>query len=262
MHEFGVRNMKITFLGTGTSQGVPVIGCECAVCLSSDSRDKRLRTSVLLEIGEKSIVIDSGPDFRYQMLREGVKNLDAIVFTHEHKDHVAGLDDVRAYNYWQKKPMDIYVNEDVETALRRVFHYAFDPEAQGGVPQLNIHRIDRSEFELGGENWLPIPVMHAEMEVVGFRIGDFAYVTDVNYISEESFKKLNGVKVLVISALRKFEHRSHYSLSEVLEVIERLKPQASYLTHMSHLIGKHEELRGELPENVYPAFDGLQIIGE
>ncbi len=259
MHEFGVSNMKLTFLGTGTSQGVPVIGCKCDVCLSEDRKDSRLRTSVHIQIDNHSIVIDTGPDFRQQMLRENVERLDAVVFTHEHKDHVAGLDDIRAYNYWQKSPMDIYANKDVERAIRRDFHYAFDPNIKGGVPKMKIINIDREEFELGGVNWMPLPVLHAEMQVLGFRIGDLAYVTDVNYISEETYSKLEGINVLVISALRKFEHPSHFSLDQVLKVIERLKPNASYLTHMSHLMGLHSELEIELPEGVFPAFDGLQL---
>ena len=259
MHELGVNNMRVTFLGTGTSQGVPVIGCKCEVCLSENSKDNRLRTSIRIEIGEYSVVIDSGPDFRQQMLREKVERLDAIVFTHEHKDHVAGLDDIRAYNYWQKKPMHIYANKAVEIALRRDFHYAFDSNIKGGVPKIIFNHIHREDFSLGGSTWRPLPVMHAEMEVLGFRIGDFAYVTDVNHIPEETFEKLEGVKVLIISALRKFEHPSHFSLEEVLEVIKRIKPQASYLTHMSHLMGLHEDLEKELPSGVYPAYDGLKI---
>tara|TARA_Y100000589_G_scaffold326560_1_gene366546 strand:+ start:4750 stop:5550 length:801 start_codon:yes stop_codon:yes gene_type:complete len=259
MHEFGVPNMKITFLGTGTSQGVPVIGCECDVCKSEDDRNSRLRTSILLQIGEKSIVVDTGPDFRQQMLREGIKELDAIVFTHEHKDHLAGLDDIRAYNYWQKRPMDIYANNDVEKAIRRDFHYSFDTSVQGGVPLMNIINIHRESFELGGKIWTPLPVMHADLEVLGFRIGAFAYVTDVNFISEETYEKIKGVKTLVISALRRFKHPSHYSLPEVLDVIEKISPNAAYLTHMSHLIGLHEELEEELPAGIYPAFDGLKI---
>ena len=259
MHELGVNNMRVTFLGTGTSQGVPVIGCKCAVCLSENSKDERLRTSIRVEIGEHSVVIDSGPDFRQQMLREKVERLDAIVFTHEHKDHVAGLDDIRAYNYWQKKPMQIYANKAVEVALRRDFHYAFDPSIKGGVPKIILNHIHREDFSLGGSTWRPLPVMHAEIEVLGFRIGDFAYVTDVNHIPEETFEKLEGVKVLIISALRKFKHPSHFSLEEVLDVIKRIKPQASYLTHMSHLVGLHEDLEKELPSDVYPAYDGLQL---
>lgn len=254
--------MKITFLGTGTSQGVPVIGCECDVCKSVDDRNSRLRTSILVQIGEKSIVVDTGPDFRQQMLREGVKELEAIVFTHEHKDHLAGLDDIRAYNYLHKRPMDIYANKDVETAIRRDFHYSFDESIKGGVPQINIINIHRESFELGAEVWTPLPVMHADLEVLGFRIGDFAYVTDVNFISEATYDKIKGVKILVISALRRFDHPSHYSLPEVLDVIKKISPDAAYLTHMSHLIGLHEELEEELPNGVYPAFDGLKIESE
>lgn len=258
-HEFGIENVRITFLGTGTSQGVPIIGCECEVCSSGDKRDKRLRTSILVEIGESKVVVDSGPDFRYQMLRSGVKKLDAIVFTHEHKDHVAGTDDIRAFNFIDQRPLDIYANKAVETALKRDFFYAFDPNIKGGVPKMNIISIDRDEFEVGGNTWLPLPVMHGKMEVLGFRIGDFAYITDVKFISEETFAKIEGVKVLIISALRKFEHSAHMALHEVLEVIERVGPDAAYLTHMSHLMGKHAELELELPVGVKPGFDGLVI---
>ena len=254
--------MRVTLLGTGTSQGVPVIGCECDVCSSDDARDSRLRTSAKIEIGATTVVIDTGPDFRQQMLVNKVKSLDAIVFTHEHKDHVAGLDDIRAYNYFQNKPMDIYANKDVEKALLRNYHYAFDPSVTSGVPKMKILNINRDPFVLGGVEWIPLPVMHAELEVLGFRIGDFAYLTDVNYISEETFDKLKGVKVLIISALRKFKHHSHFDLNEVLEVIDRLKVKTAYLTHMSHLMGLHSDLESELPDGVYPGYDGLEIIGE
>ncbi|MBI49418.1 MAG: hypothetical protein CL850_03915 [Crocinitomicaceae bacterium] len=251
--------MRVTFLGTGTSQGVPVIGCKCEVCLSKNFKDERLRTSIRVEIGEHSTVVDSGPDFRQQMLREDVEKLDAIVFTHEHKDHIAGLDDIRAYNFLQKNPMQIYANKPVEEALRRNYHYAFNNSVKAGVPQMVFNSIHRHDFSLGGETWTPLPVMHADMEVLGFRIGDFAYVTDVNYIPEETYEKLKGVNVLVISALRKFEHPSHFSLNEVLEVIKRIEPKASYLTHMSHQMDLHEDLEKSLPSGVYPAYDGLKL---
>jgi len=260
MHELGVGGLKVTFLGTGTSQGVPVIGCECDVCVSDDKRNNRLRTSVWVEINGVSVVIDSGPDFRYQMLRAEIKRLDAIVFTHEHKDHVAGLDDIRAYNYMQKSAIDIIANDDVQAALRTNFHYAFDPSITGGVPKLNIITLTDSDFELAGTTWTPLPVMHADMNVYGFRIGDFAYLTDVNFISEETIEKMQDLKVLVISALRKFEHPSHYTLDEVLDVVKRLHPETTYLTHMSHLIGLHSDLENELPVGVHPAHDGLTLV--
>lgn len=258
-HEFGIENARITVLGTGTSQGVPIIGCDCEVCTSENPKDKRLRTSVLIEIGGVSVVVDSGPDFRYQMLRANVKSLDAIVFTHEHKDHVAGTDDIRAFNYINQSPLDIYANSAVEAALKRDFFYAFDPNIKGGVPKMNIINIEIDEFNIRGNTWLPLPVMHGKMEVLGFRIGDFAYVTDVNFISEETFAKLEGVKILIISALRKFEHPTHFALHEVLDVVERIGPDATYLTHMSHLMGLHDDIENELPAGVFPGYDGLII---
>ena len=260
MHQLGVSGLKVTFLGTGTSQGVPVIGCECDVCTSGDKRNKRLRTSVWIEINGVSVVIDSGPDFRYQMLRAEVKRLDAIVFTHEHKDHVAGLDDIRAYNYLQESAIDIIANDDVQAALKTNFHYAFDPSITGGVPRLNIISLTDNNFELSGTTWTPLPVMHDTMKVYGFRIGDFAYLTDVNSISEDTMKKMKGLKVLVISALRKSEHPSHFSLDEVIDGVQILKPETTYLTHMSHLIGLHSDLENELPEGIHPAHDGLTLV--
>lgn len=262
MYELGVSGLKVTFLGTGTSQGVPVIGCKCDVCVSRDKKNNRLRTSVCVEINGFSVVIDSGPDFRYQMLRADVKRLDAIVFTHEHKDHVAGLDDIRAYNYMQNCSIDIFANEDVQAALKSNFHYAFDPSITGGVPELNIIDLTDEKFELAGTMWTPLPVMHANMKVYGFRIGDFAYLTDVNFIPKETLNKMKGLKVLVISALRKFEHNSHFTLDEVLEVVKSIHPETTYLTHMSHLIGLHDDLENELPDGVYPAYDGLTIESE
>ena len=222
--------MKVTFLGTGTSQGVPMIGCECEVCQSTNKRDKRLRSSIWVKTDEVSFVVDTGPDFRYQMLRAEVKSLDAVVFTHEHKDHIAGLDDVRGFNYLQKRPMDIFATERVQIALKREFYYAFETEKYPGVPQLNLVTIDKEPFEVKGLVLQPIELMHYKMPVRGFRIGDFAYITDANYISQEEKNKLKGVKTLVINALRKIEHISHFSLPQALDIIEEINPDQAYLT--------------------------------
>lgn len=250
--------MKITMLGTGTSQGVPVIACDCRVCVSSDERDKRLRCSVLLSFGNENYCIDSGPDFRQQMLRAKVKTLSGIIFTHEHKDHVAGLDDVRAFNYREQKDMNIYCSASVETALRREFHYAFAENRYPGVPSLNMVPIDNKPFNLpNGIEIIPIQVMHYKMPVLGFRIGDFTYITDAKTISEDEKKKIRGTQILVVNALRKEEHISHFNLKEALAFIAEMKPEKAYLTHISHLFGTHEEILSELPPNVYPAYDGL-----
>ncbi|MCJ8289008.1 MAG: MBL fold metallo-hydrolase [Crocinitomicaceae bacterium] len=250
--------MKITMLGTGTSQGVPVIACDCKVCTSTDERDNRLRCSVLISIGEENYCIDSGPDFRQQMLREQVNTLSGIIFTHEHKDHVAGLDDVRAFNFREKKDMDIYCSTSVEAALRREFHYAFAEDKYPGVPSLNIIPIDTSPFKLtNGVEIIPIEVLHYEMPVLGFRIGDFTYITDAKTVSEEEKSKIYGSEILVVNALRKEEHISHFNLEEALAFIAEVNPKKAYLTHISHLFGTHEEILSMLPPNVYPAYDGL-----
>lgn len=251
--------IKLTFLGTGTSQGVPVIACECAVCASSDPRDKRLRVSVLIEVGGKNIVIDSGPDFRYQMLRAGVKKLDAILFTHEHKDHIAGLDDIRAFNYRMKQDMDVYATEAVEYALKREFHYIFDEDPYPGVPQVNMHRIENTPFEVQGLEVTPVQVMHYLMPVLGFRLGGLAYVTDAKTISDQEKEKLKGLDVLILNALRMKPHISHLNLDEALEWIAELKPKRAYLTHISHLMGSHEEVSKALPACVFLGYDGQKL---
>jgi phosphoribosyl 1,2-cyclic phosphate phosphodiesterase len=255
----GLNGIEVTFLGTGTSQGVPVIACDCTVCQSHDPKDKRLRSSVLVKAHGKNICIDAGPDFRQQMLRHGVTHLDAIVFTHEHKDHIAGLDDVRAFNYQTQRPMDIYATESVQLALKREFHYAFAEKKYPGVPQFNLRTIDKNPFEIGSLPLIPIEVMHYRMPVLGYRIGDFAYITDANYVSEEEIQKLQGVKVLVANALRKQKHISHFTLAEAIDFSTKIKPETTYLTHISHLMGKHDDVSQELPENVFLAYDGLMI---
>ena len=252
-------SIKVTFLGTGTSQGVPMIACKCAVCKSKDSRDRRLRSSVLIELDDVTFVIDTGPDFRYQMLRAEVTKLDAVLFTHEHKDHVAGLDDVRGFNYWMKKPMDIFATEQVQKALKREFYYAFETAQYPGVPQLNLHTIRNSPFKIGENEIIPVQLTHYKMPVFGYRIGKFAYITDANVVADEELKKLDGVEVMVINALRKTSHVSHFSLEEALQIIERVKPKMAYLTHFSHQMGKYVDVVKELPSNVLPAHDGLVL---
>jgi phosphoribosyl 1,2-cyclic phosphate phosphodiesterase len=250
---------KITFLGTGTSQGVPLIGCDCDVCMSDDARDKRLRTSIMIERGDTVVVIDSGPDFRQQMLREKVKKLDGLVFTHEHKDHIAGMDDIRAFNFINKKPVDVYCTKQVETALRREFFYAFENDYPG-VPELNIYNFNDEAFTIGNITLLPIKVFHAQLEIRGFRIGDFTFITDANFISEKEKKKIEGSKVMVINALRRNFHPTHFNLDQALLLLDELNIEQGYLIHLSHQMGKHELVSSELPAQRFVAYDGLQLI--
>ena len=251
--------MKVTFLGTGTSQGVPIIACDCEVCNSKDPRDRRLRSSVLIHYNDLQIIIDTGPDFRQQMLREKVTQLDAVVFTHEHKDHMAGFDDIRGFNWKDKKPMEVYGNQQVELALKRDFHYAFSEKKYPGVPSLNLHIIDNQTFEIQGTPIIPIEVMHYKLPVLGFRIGDFTYITDANFISEEEKEKIRGSKVLVLNALKKSEHISHFSLKEAMVLADELDFEKTYFTHISHHMGFHENVSEELPSHMELAYDELQI---
>ncbi len=252
--------LRITFLGTGTSMGVPVIGCPCEVCQSKDPKDNRLRSSVLIQKGDTNIIIDSGPDFRYQTLRAGVKSLSALVFTHEHKDHTAGMDDVRAFNFIQRKPVEVYASTSVEKALRNEFHYAFSDVKYPGVPEIRINNISsNANFEIEGLLFEPIQVYHHKLPVLGFRIGDFTYITDANSIAEEEIEKVRGTKVLVLNALRRQTHISHFTLDEALRLIDEIKPDKAYLTHISHQMGKHEDVSKELPAHVSIAHDQLEI---
>ena len=251
--------MKITFLGTGTSQGVPVIGCSCQGCTSRDERDKRLRSSILVEKDDTIIVVDTGPDFRQQMLRAGVKQLDAVLFTHEHRDHIAGLDDIRAFNFIQKSSMDIYAEERVTRALNSMFPYIFAEKKYPGVPQVMMHPISTSPFTVGKLQISPVRLMHYHMPVLGFRFGDFAYITDANYISAQEKEKLSGVRHLVVNALRRESHVSHFNLEQAVKLIEEFSPEMGYLTHISHQMGPSRLLEEELPPNIRTAYDGLVL---
>ncbi len=251
--------MKIKILGSGTSQGIPVIACQCHVCHSPKEKDKRLRASIHIQLKDKHFVVDAGPDFRQQMLRANITKLDAIVFTHEHKDHIAGLDDVRAYNYKEEKPMKVYARNQVIKALQREFHYVFENSSYPGVPKLEVIEIENKPFEIEGIHFQPIEVMHYKMPVFGYRIGDFTYITDAKTISESEIEKVKGTKVLIVNALHQSEHISHFNLKEALAFIAKIKPDKAYLTHISHLFGTHEEIAKLLPANVFPAYDGMEI---
>lgn len=249
--------MKVTFLGTGTSQGVPLIACECEVCTSLSPFDKRLRVSILVEVDDKNFVIDTGPDFRYQMLRAKVKKLDAILITHEHKDHVAGLDDVRAFNYHQKKAMDVYANERVQATLQRDFHYAFADFKYPGLPLIHLKEISNEPFFIDDIEVIPIEVMHYRLPVFGFRIKDFTYITDAKTISEVEKVKIKGSKVLVINALQREPHISHFTLDEAIAFAKSAGVEKTYITHISHRMGKYEDVKMELPDGIELAYDGL-----
>lgn len=251
--------MKITFLGTGTSQGVPVISCTCEVCRSENPKDNRLRVSMLLETGDKTIVIDSGPDFRYQMLRAKVKDLDAIVYTHEHKDHVAGLDDIRPFNYLLQKNIDIYATERVQEALKREFSYIFAEKVYPGTPKINIHTITNKIFHIGKTEFIPLDIMHYKLPILGYRMGDFTYITDAKTIPQVSIDKIRGTKVLVVNALQREEHISHFTFEEAIAFANDIGAEMTYFTHISHNLGKHEDVEKELPPNIRLAYDGLKI---
>ncbi len=251
---------SITILGTGTSQGIPVIGCDCKVCQSDNPKDKRLRVSALVQVGDVNIVIDCGPDFRQQMLREKVVNVDAIIFTHEHTDHVIGVDDVRPMNFRTRQNMPLYAVERVQRDLRSRFGYAFVENPYPGAPLLELKTIDKNTpFEIKGIEIIPIEIMHGRLPILGFRIGDFAYLTDMKTIADEEFKKLKGVKTIVIDSLQQREHFSHMTLEESLAFAKKVGAKQTYLTHLSHVMGLHEEVSKLLPENVEIAFDGLKF---
>jgi phosphoribosyl 1,2-cyclic phosphate phosphodiesterase len=252
--------VKITFLGTGTSQGVPVIACECPTCMSTDPHDNRLRTSLLLETDGVTLLFDAGPDFRQQMLREKVRKLDAILITHEHKDHIAGMDDLRAFNYKSQDAVDIYAEERVQKAIKREFSYVFSEYQYPGIPRMRLNDIPDYSFTVKGIVITPVRVRHMNMEIYGFRIGDFAYITDANYIPEQSKEKLFGVKYLVINALRKEKHISHFSLREAIDFIREISPRKAFLTHISHQMGLHKDVSDELPPGIMLGYDGLSLV--
>jgi phosphoribosyl 1,2-cyclic phosphate phosphodiesterase len=252
-------SLTFTFLGTGTSGGIPMIGCNCAVCTSTDKKDKRLRSSLLVRSANTTLVVDSGPDFRYQMLRANVKHLDAIVFTHPHKDHVAGLDDVRAYNFFSGKPMQVFANEMTQEVLIREFPYAFADTKYPGVPEITLNTIDFEPFVVGDIPIVPILVWHMKMPVMGFRFGSFTYITDANRIEPAEMEKVRGTEVLTLNTLRKEKHISHYTLEEGIRIAAQLKPSKTYFTHLSHQMGLHSEVNKELPDGVELAYDGLVI---
>lgn len=251
--------MRVTFLGTGTSQGVPVIGCSCEVCRSLDFRDKRLRTSIHVEIDNQSIVVDTGPDFRQQMLREAIARIDAILFTHAHRDHTAGLDDVRAYNFMQQMDMPVYGTPEVLEQLRIEYAYAFSRQYYPGIPRLTLNAIDGQEVIVNGVQVTTLPVQHLKMPVLGFRFGNFSYITDANFIPESTLERLKGTHTLVLNALQREEHISHFNLRQALDMVAVIKPARAYIVHISHKLGLHADVEKELPDNVSLAFDGLQI---
>lgn len=251
--------MTITFLGTGTSQGVPVIGCSCEVCKSLDYRDKRLRSSVHITINNQSLVIDTGPDFRQQMLRESIHRLDAVLFTHAHRDHTAGLDDVRAYNFLQNMDMPVYGMQETLDQIKNDFAYIFEEHHYPGLPRLDLRPITENSFIINGVQITPLPVTHFRLPVLGFRIGDFSYITDANFVSDDTYRKLEGTKVLVLNALQQEPHISHFTLKQAIEVAQRIKADKTYFTHLSHKMGLHADVIRNLPEHITVATDGLQL---
>jgi phosphoribosyl 1,2-cyclic phosphate phosphodiesterase len=251
--------LRITFLGTGTSQGVPVIGCTCEVCCSLDYRDKRLRTSILIEVENQTFVVDTGPDFRQQMLRENVKRLDAVLFTHAHRDHTAGLDDVRAYNFMQGSDMPVYGTKPVLEQIKGEYAYAFAKEYYPGIPRLTLNEIGNANFQINQITVTPLPVLHLKLPVLGFRINNFSYVTDANNIPDETLEKLKGTEILVLNALQREPHISHFNLQEALAMVEKIKPRKAYFTHISHKLGTHADVSEELPTGVQLAYDGLRL---
>ncbi len=252
--------LEVRILGTGTSQGVPVVGCDCIVCLSEDACDKRLRSAIHIRNSETGVVIDAGPDFRQQMLRAQVKKLDAVVITHNHKDHTGGLDDVRAYNWIQKRPMDIHARKSVLEAVKNEFSYAFDENKYPGVPNIRLHTIDGSPFFINTMKIIPIDALHHQMPVYGFRVNDFSYLTDANFIEQGELDKMRGSRVVIINALRREKHISHFTLDEAVDIVQHLAPEQAYITHISHQMGLHRDVEKSLPANIHLACDGMKLL--
>ena len=252
-------SFTIEFLGTGTSSGVPMIGCKCAVCKSTDKKDTRLRSSIHLQSGKTSLVVDTTPDFRYQMLRSNIDHLDAILFTHSHKDHIAGLDDIKAYNFISQQPMSLYANDETAAAIQRDFYYAFEERKYPGIPDLDLNIINNESFSVLGIQVTPILVKHLKMDVLGFRLGGFTYITDANHIDEKEKEKIKGSEVLVLNALRKEKHLSHFTLQEAIDLATELNIPKTYFTHISHQMGLHSDVSLTLPAGMYLAYDGLII---
>lgn len=252
--------LKVTFLGTGTSQGVPVIGSQDPVCLSENPKDKRLRTSIMVEHEDTKLVVDTGPDFRTQMLNANARKLDAVLFTHEHKDHTAGLDDIRPFYFQTKKPIEVYATERVQKSLQKSFDYMFEEAAYPGIARVNFHDIDaKTPFQIGAIPVQPILVYHYKLPVLGFRFRNFTYITDANRIEPKELEKIKGTETLVLNVLRREKHISHFNLEEAMELIDFLKPKKTYFTHISFQLGFHDEVEKELPPNVRLAYDGLTI---
>jgi phosphoribosyl 1,2-cyclic phosphate phosphodiesterase len=254
--------IKATILGSGTSQGVPLIACSCLVCNSNNDKDKRLRSSIKIEVENKTFVIDSGPDFRQQMLRSKTKQLNALIFTHEHKDHIAGMDDIRAFNYVNKSAIDVYATDRVEEALKREYAYIFSDEKYPGIPEINLINIENKPFFVQDIEVIPIQVYHYKLPVLGFRFGDFTYITDANFINDAEKEKIKGSKVLIVNALRREQHISHFTLEEAIALGKELQVPQIYFTHISHQLGLHTEVEKELPSGFHLAYDGLEIVVE
>lgn len=259
MHK--ISDMQITVLGSGTSQGVPVIGCKCPVCQSTDPRDKRTRTSILIRTDKVTVAVDAGPDFRQQMLREGIDHLDAVFITHEHKDHIGGLDDVRPYIFMQdNKPMPLFVDETSLPEIKREFSYAFSDHLYPGAPTYDVHIIDETPFTFGDLYVEPIKLKHYTLTCYAFRIGKFAYVTDFNEISDEAMDRLRGVEYMIIEALGRHKHYSHINLEQAVQIATDLKVKKAWFTHCSHHMGKAVDVNAELPDNMMLAYDGLSFV--